>query len=136
MTTDKLRKDAEMVVATGMHKDWADSIDAGAVRVCRDWLRLHPADDGEAVTPDWLRSIGFKDYVAANEWCEAYLSFWMDRREHNAAILSVHWARPTNPQGSYWTANGFSLYKAAYPQTRGAVRRLLAALGTTPREPA
>jgi hypothetical protein len=48
MSIDELRAAAEMVVATGMNKDWADSIDAGAVAVCRAWLAEHPEGDGEA----------------------------------------------------------------------------------------
>jgi hypothetical protein len=45
VTTQELWAAADMVVATGMSKDWADTIDAGAVAVCRDWLRLHAAAD-------------------------------------------------------------------------------------------
>jgi hypothetical protein len=92
----------------------------------------HPADSDEAISEEWLRSIGFKDYLEPNEYCTSYLSFWLEPKKHNAAFLAVHWARPDNPQGSYWSANGFSLYKPAYPKTRGAVRRILLALGIAP----
>jgi hypothetical protein len=86
-------------------------------------------DDSSPITEDWLRAVGFKDYCAADKWCSSYLSLWIDPREHNCAFLAVHWARPTHPDGPYWSANSFSLYKPAYPKTRGDVRRLALALG-------
>lgn len=51
-----LRVQAEMVAATGMDKDWADTIDAGALAVCRAWLAEHPpTDDGEMETREGIK---------------------------------------------------------------------------------
>lgn len=88
----------------------------------------HPADDDEPVTIAKLRAAGFTDFTEPDKYCEAYLSFWLDRREHNVAILGVHWARPDSRDGLYWSANGFTLYKGAHPKTMGDVRRLIRAL--------
>jgi hypothetical protein len=59
MTTAELRSAAEMVVATGTDKDWFDTIDAGALAVCRAWLAANPADADEPIDPAFLRSLGF-----------------------------------------------------------------------------
>ena len=93
------------------------------------YLAEHPADDGEPVTEDWLRAVGFRDYVEPSEWSSSYLSLWTDRKEHNVAFLAVHWARPSNPEGHYWSAQDCTLYKPAHPKTRGDLRRLAVALG-------
>ena len=104
------------------------------VQFARAWLVAHPADSDEPITEAWLRACGFKDYAEPSKYCSSYLSLWLERKEHNAAILAVHWALPSNRDGHYWSANSFSLYKAAYPKTRGDVRRLCAALGVTLKE--
>lgn len=49
MSDSELRAAAEMVVATGTNKDWWDTIDAGALAVCRAWLAEHPADPADTV---------------------------------------------------------------------------------------
>jgi hypothetical protein len=66
MTTDELRLAAEMVVATGMNKDWADTIDAGAVAVCRAWLVEHPA--GEAAPASEVERVARLMHAAYAEY--------------------------------------------------------------------
>lgn len=61
MTEEELRWAAKAVVQMGESKTMFDTIDAGALAVCRAWLEEHPADDNIAVTADsetWLRSMG------------------------------------------------------------------------------
>ncbi len=123
MTTDELRAAAEMVVATGMHKDWADTIDAGAVEVCRDWLKDHPNDDNEPVTEGWLRAVGFR-FLAGygrGEWVIG------DTRETLPQVLSCSQDFLT------WT---YGCCHVVPPVTRGHVRRLCLALGIPIKESA
>lgn len=123
MTTDELRAAAELVVATGTHKDWSDTIDAGALAVCRDWLRLHPADDGEPVTEDWLRSVGFVtdgEYIAYFRLRSASWGHIDSHLRHTN--VAVRWMDRT------WNANGLGCRPC---ETRGDLRRLCNALGIT-----
>jgi hypothetical protein len=130
---DWCRENATTCRAHPMFADDAARLerDAVAFTAVADRLAALTAagDDGEPMSPDWLRSIGFIDFHEETEHCDAFLSFWLERREHNAALLSVHWAKPSNPQGHFWSVNGFTCPKRAVPTTRGHVRRLLAALG-------
>jgi hypothetical protein len=111
MTKEELRAAAEMVVATGMNKDWADTIDAGAVAVCRAWLaEQDPADDEELLTGQWLESVGiFRG--AFEDRCYGY--------HYGARCHTLHLK---SPRGS---VSNIDVY------TRGDVRRLFAALGLT-----
>lgn len=117
MTTEDLRRAAEMVVADpafcrcgkpGCRR-------AAAVRVARAWLAEHPADDGEPVSGEWLRSIGFTgpDGLLGIIYGEVELT----------TTTSSRWL-----VGNPSEIHGESVYIPA-PTTRGDVRRLCAALG-------
>lgn len=86
-----------------------DAIEA----VLRRYDAEHPADDAEPVTEEWLRSVGF----------ESGLRFEFGRLEatktYNGWNFWLKWS--DHPNGSSRLANGLN--------TRGAVRRLLSALG-------
>lgn len=128
MSDEELRAAAERVLAYFKTLPCLSVMFQDAADVARAYLAAHPADDAEPVTIANLRAAGFMDFTEPDKYCEAYLSFWLDRREHNVAILGVHWARPDSRDGSYWSANGFTLYKGAHPKTMGDVRRLIRAL--------
>jgi hypothetical protein len=140
MGTDEMLSAAVEVTRTTSIPPIEDAFDAALVSVPRNsWLSAlavacqyraeHPADDDLPVTENWLRSVGFRDYLIADKHCSSFLSLWVEPRLHNCAFLAVHWARDANPQGHYWSANDFTLYRPAHPKTRGDVRRLCAALG-------
>lgn len=110
----------------GLHADRAVLADA--------YLVEHPADDGEPVTEEWLRSVGFTQYNEETLSSDmVFLSLWIDRSLHNTAFLAVHWPLTTKYE-VYWSCQGFSLYKPAYPKTRRDVRNLAKCLGVELKE--
>lgn len=115
MTNAELRAAAEMVVATGMHKEWADTIDAGAVAVCQAWLAEH---DETPLTESWLMLSGFETRPRSPRWLDlgALLvqpTYIDTLEEARWSIFAWRNAIPTE----------------LVPKTRGDVRRLCAALG-------
>lgn len=123
MTPDELRAAAEQLIAEREHRHESYRIakrhgwkappedETDGERLARAYLAEHPADDGDAVTMEWLRSIGF---ATAAEACGV------------AASLGRIEAFSVLPQPLQWRVNGF---KVSEKPTRGDVRRLLAALG-------
>jgi hypothetical protein len=104
-------------------------LDAAARRLA-DQLRPHladrPADDGEPVTEEWLRSVGFvrmQQPAAGND---------MILRNEAGNCVTYYPARRGDPAGPLWGVVGEWLPKPLRPATRGDVRRLLLALGITP----
>lgn len=90
------------------------------------YLAEHPADDGEPVTEEWLRSVGFvrmQQPAAGND---------MILRNEAGNCLTYYPARRGDPAGPLWGVVGEWLPKPLRPATRGDVRRLLLALGITP----
>ncbi len=115
MTDAELRAAAEMVVATGTHKDWFDTIDAGAVAVASAYLAEHPADEHELWTAEWLKAVGFDGDMSKNG-----PGMWLRGvRIHSDGRWS--WC------GQSWP------FKAI--QTRGDLRRICAALNIPLTEP-
>lgn len=121
MTTEELRAAAELVVATGMHKDWADSIDEGAVAVCRDWLRRNPAGDAEP-TEAQLLGAGF----AKTDTHVVYYG-----RRHGA-FEAVYVPGTKRLRLAIRNAEGFATADVAVPATWADVCRLLVGLNIAP----
>jgi hypothetical protein len=96
------------------------------LRLCLgQFLAEHPADDGEAITEEWLRSVGFEEYIEP-AYGLVYLS--IKHPQAGIGIIAVHW--PTTAEAKvYWSANAFSMPTNAYPNTRCDARRLGQALG-------
>lgn len=136
MTTEELRFAAEMVVATGTNKDWADTIDAGAVAVCRAWLAEHPADDGDAITPEWLQAVGFRDDPTRGHE-GGPVNVWVLSDAHGEPLLTLD---RINSETGGWdaffgTVEDWNQFPRE-PQTRGDVRALCRALRIPLKEPA
>jgi hypothetical protein len=84
---------------------------------------LHPADSDEAITEDWLRSIGFD---TCTHWGALNIGDW-----HNS--IAVEWDFGKWSLGACRKAGDRCdfIHKIPAPRTRGDVRRLLSALGIT-----
>lgn len=116
---DKGRKLLEGYLAILRHKQIRPPMNPGVQEVLeaevRSYLAAFPADDGEPVTEDWLRSVGVhKDAPAKN----------------NTRTVVITKIGPT-----LWLNIGDGYYCNAVllaGNTRGVVRRLLAALGVVP----
>ncbi len=97
------------------------------------WLREHPADDGEAVTAEWLKAVGFgQDDRIHTAWA---LQFSPHEPEHNP---DDNWCIVYQSDGFYrWRLEDDEADVSSLPDmpTRGHVRRLCAALGITLQEP-
>ena len=83
---------------------------ADAITLAMAWLAEHPADDGEVVTAEWLKSIGF-----VMEWGEY--------------VLSPIRFEPVNDGKCPWHICCLWDGHAIKFSTRGQVRQLLRALG-------
>jgi hypothetical protein len=123
--TDDLRLAAELVVATGLDKDWADTIDEGALAVCRAWLADNPADSDLPVTEPWLKSLGFYPSGDGPLWLDKDDGFTLSVR---LGCENIRWLY-CGP-----VSDGGAAESVALPDqpTRCHVRRLLAALDFTP----
>jgi hypothetical protein len=75
-------------------------------------------DDAEPVTGEWLLSIGFKDEDLSLRIRSPWADDWHNHLRHTQASM--------RKSDCLWSANGIGI---AHQQTRGHVRRLLAALG-------
>lgn len=85
------------------------------------YLAEHPADDGDAVTEEWLWAVGFdKQGLLWFGGGRLYLGAKWDGGTHSAEI------QVGEGRGYYGCDHTIDLPK---PQTRGDVRRLAAALG-------
>lgn len=148
MIDDELRAAAEWLLSW-VKNDPADVLHRGpagghVVDVCNHILTHHPADDGEPVSGEWLEAVGF----------EAEPPKHVDRRwrktvavhDHGDGGITTHWLsihEPIEDVGGnlWWPINfwqqhtgdekpdGVALLSWIDHTTRGAIRRLLAALG-------
>jgi len=120
--TDELQRAAERLRACNYESDW--DLDGASFQQISDWQALakaylaeHPADDGEAVTVEWLESIG-----------------WLEDQTGWPAIC----LRETSEWGISWRGHGIWLTPMSVPlyraPTRGDVRRLCRALGIALKE--
>lgn len=138
MTADELRAAAERLrraeaedSLAAVYGPMADKDNAGAYLRDRNallaaWFREHPADDELPVTEEWLREVGFAremQSAASNNLTfragEVVVTRW-EPAESNSRRWSVQKYRADGPD---W------LPASLTPATRGAVRRLLTALG-------
>lgn len=138
MTTDKLR-----AAATGFVDRVAKAVAEGyrlfveehdGLALAEAWLAEHPADDGEAADEAWsrdlMKSLGAVQLPKARPGDDETFELELPNS------YSLFWCQNTEGNESYtW------MYGVEYPgrceglpdqHTRGAVRRLLAALGVTP----
>lgn len=101
----------------------------------RAYLAEHPADDGGPVTPEWLRAVGFAEEDLGWQTCpltgrppNAFaIGGARDGQYHHLGV----WAGDGRWATYHLTADGFDGSETwlAWAETRGAVRRLCAALG-------
>jgi hypothetical protein len=122
---DRLVMDYESAGGSGnpyRHEKAANRYEDGW-NVALAWLEDHPADDGEPVTEEWLRAVGFKDEEYSFVLRSPYTDDWYHHLRHTAcSVRKVDWK---------WHANGIGV---ADQPTRGHVRRLCAALGVPLKE--
>jgi hypothetical protein len=91
------------------------------IRLAKAYLDEHPADDGEAVTEEWLRAVGFdKQGLLWFGGARLYIGAKWDGGTHSAEI------QVGGGSGYYGCDHTIDLPK---PQTRGEVRRLCQCLG-------
>jgi hypothetical protein len=108
-------------------------LDSFALAVARAYLAEHPADDGEPVTAEWLKAVGFTErakerpgddrVLVSPEGETCHHVFWSENRDgydHNAWFYGDDYLRAVNLLDQ---------------PTRGHVRRLCQALGVTLTEP-
>jgi hypothetical protein len=119
-----LRAAAEAILNGGSNNERADEL---LQKFARAHLADHPADDGELPDGDWLRAAGGKkqftgDYSFFGNEGEDKPKLWIDIRPgKNYAVIRIVRERQ-------------SMFAFADAETRGHVRRLLAALGVTTAE--
>lgn len=87
------------------------------------YLAEHPADDGELITEEWLRSVGFKQ-SAEGTMMRLASGEPLSHLRHTAVSFDL--------VSGNWFANGLRCRKQ---ETRGHLRRLCAALGIPITEP-
>ena len=99
----------------------------------------HPSDDGEAVTVEWLESVGFRSWDGDEDEFELYLRIrdeigWECRLAYQAnGIYAVRMCDPEDV-GRVLSSESVELLNTRNTKpelTRGDVRRLCAALGIT-----
>lgn len=84
--------------------------------------RLPPADDGEPVTADWLRAVGFVKWGDRGSMIRFHRT-WQPDHDDSIEVNAAHqWAE---------IEHGFDVVRVPNISTRGHVRRLCAALGIT-----
>ena len=104
-----------------------------AALVARDYLSDHPADDGEAVTVEWLESVGFSeeettDIVSYVIEMMPGVSDWPGQEARIIRVQGTEWILEMRNRSTTWT-DGVSAVGCV--STRGDVRRLCDALGIT-----
>jgi hypothetical protein len=89
-------------------------------QLARRFVAEHQADDGEAITEEWLRSVGFTDHR---------LGVGIGKAQGGGSVLYCS-LKPVGIEPDWYLDAGHSPMTHVHePQTRGAVRRLAAALG-------
>ncbi len=97
------------------------------------WLREHQADDGEAVTAEWLKAVGFVVMTPYRDGDDTVLVSPEGVTGHN-----LFWSENSDGWDNHtWHYGTDYLHSQTMPDqpTRGHVRRLCAALGITLQEP-
>ncbi len=97
------------------------------------YLREHPADEGEPISEEWLKAVGF---TRDDESC--MLRLYIDLCSYNSTIVigcpvcfaAIEQVDGAGPHDS----DDDSCVQIPFPQTRRDVRRLAAALGITLKE--
>jgi hypothetical protein len=111
---------------------------AAAELVAEFASQLHPADDGEAVTEAWAAAIGWREHFVKKEWLAGFRLGSMTQTgclettarlvclddDDDSPVWSVEIAQHEPDKDPKWPS-GIGILVT----TRGAVRRLLAALG-------
>lgn len=122
--SDELRAAAERLLGFDGYYEMQAS---DGKNLARAYLAEHPADDDEPVTADWLRSVGFKQ-DADTEYTSDDLILAPEDDQ-----VALHWMQegiePDEIRTIWIVAENEGIYTSA--STRGALRRLAAALGVT-----
>lgn len=97
-----------------------------AIKLARWYRADHPADDGEAITVEWLKSVGFRRFMQPANGQSLSITVWpvVISRWVNKGGLPVMWSvKKFADEPDDW------LTQCLTPVTRGDVRRLCRALG-------
>jgi hypothetical protein len=116
---ERLRRNAEGEHLTDIYRDFKLPVEQymkDKLETSKAYLTEHPADDGEAITEDWLRSVGFEfSYLNKHLWIKSGKTGHL---RHTSMAMNVN--------SQLWFLNGLG---CANCETRGDVRRLALALG-------
>lgn len=132
-TANELIEAAAMIVATGMNKDWADTIDAGAVKCAMHVLDTVCEDDDEPVTAEAFAELPGADCIGKHKpFRRCYLSQTKSENEDDYLCAEVPYSDDRKLVVNA-ERNG-SQFKIIDP-TWGQLRTLCSALGIPLVEP-
>jgi hypothetical protein len=135
-TTNELRAAAKDIIAEyGPRDGQLGRTHRNALTLARAWLAGRrprtPADDGEVVTEDWLRSVGFEDSVDLTATAPTMLAWEYGEPHFHIRFILVdtdHWGCEIKKIGSRWS-DGVGFCRPGLFATRGHVRALAKCLG-------
>ena len=136
-TTLELRAAAERLTdGRNRLEDWqgptGDCADMrAAIVLARAYIAANPADDGEPVTDEWLRSLGFSRHMQPAACCHLSIK--------TTTLTLTRWQDKAGDGPIRWSVSGQDysdwLPHCLWPVTRGQVRRLCAAIGIPHAQP-